>query len=81
MKELAPTHELRRWFGHNPERWQEFKARYQRELMESGGMAQLQELAQKAKSETITLVFAAKDEAHNNAQALKEFIEALSVGW
>ncbi|MBI4294858.1 MAG: DUF488 family protein [Chloroflexi bacterium] len=79
MKDLAPSHELRRWFGHSPERWQEFKARYRRELIESGGTARLQELAQRAKSETITLVFAAKDETYNNAQALKELIETIQA--
>lgn len=76
MKELGPSHELRRWFSHDPGRWQEFKKRYCQELVESGGMAKLRELAQRARRETVTLVFASKEETYNNARALKEFIEA-----
>ncbi|ABG05479.1 protein of unknown function DUF488 [Rubrobacter xylanophilus DSM 9941] len=72
-KELAPSGELRKWFGHRPERWEEFKERYRRELEESGGLEGLRELARRAERENVTLLFGAKDAEHNNARALAEF--------
>ena len=74
-KDLAPSHELRQWFDHNPERWQEFQERYAAELEESGNMALVEGLADKARGATITLVYAAKDREHNNAVVLKRLIE------
>jgi uncharacterized protein YeaO (DUF488 family) len=73
LKELAPSPELRKWFGHDPERWQEFKARYARELDERpDALAQLVEMA---KAGRVTLLFGAKDTEHNNAVALKDYLE------
>ena len=73
QKELAPSHELRIWFQHDPAKWEEFKKRYYAEL---GTQAQLvDELRSRAQNETVTIVFAAKDEQHSNAQALKELLE------
>jgi uncharacterized protein YeaO (DUF488 family) len=76
LKDLAPSDNLRRWFGHDPERWPEFQARYRAELRTPEKEAVIRKLAQKAGQETITLIFAAHDPDHNNAVVLKEAIEA-----
>ncbi len=72
LKELAPSDDLRRWFGHDPSRWEEFRARYRQELQGHG--EQLDELRAAAKKGTVTLLFAAKDAEHNNAVVLKEML-------
>lgn len=72
LKEVAPSEELRQWFGHDPERWKEFRARYFEELASHPEPIDL--LVQSAKEHTITLLFGAKDEAHNNAVALAEYL-------
>ena len=71
IKEIAPGGQLRRWYGHDPNRWFEFREQYLEELSEHSDIAV--ELRQKAKN--ITLLFAAKDTEHNNAVVLKEFLE------
>jgi len=76
LKEIAPSTRLRKWFGHDPERWPEFKKRYAKELKSQ--REQVDRLAQKARKRTVTLLFGAKDIEHNNAVALKEHIEKLS---
>src|SRR5690242_21002337 len=65
MKEIAPSAELRRWFGHDPDRWPEFQRRYKRELRERGDL--LAKIATLASRGRVTLVFGARDEAHNDA--------------
>ncbi|MDM8180946.1 MULTISPECIES: DUF488 domain-containing protein [Marinobacter] len=76
LKDLAPSTELRKWFGHDPARWDGFREKYLQELA-SSDRADLRTLASYVdKHERITLVFAAKDTDHNNAVALKQFIEA-----
>jgi uncharacterized protein YeaO (DUF488 family) len=65
MKEVAPSDDLREWFDHDPERWEEFTERYRQELRERAG------------EETITLVFAARDTDRNNAVVLKEYLEEI----
>jgi uncharacterized protein YeaO (DUF488 family) len=75
LKEIAPSTRLRKWFGHDPERWPEFKKRYAKELKSQ--REQVDRLAQKARKRTVTLLFGAKDIEHNNAVALKEHIEKL----
>ncbi len=75
FRDLAPSHELRRWFGHDPRRWEEFQQRYRGELALSEKEPQLRELAEKARSGVVTLVFAARDEEHNNAIVLKDVLE------
>lgn len=75
MKDLAPSDELRRWFGHDPERFAEFRRRYREELMEEPARTQLADLARRAAREKITLVFGAKDVEHNNAVVLSEELE------
>lgn len=76
-KEVAPSHELRRWFGHDPERWPEFKRRYRQELEEGPAMERLRELAARAARGPVTLVFSSHDGEHNNAVVLKETLERL----
>ncbi|MGE5664673.1 MAG: DUF488 domain-containing protein [Deltaproteobacteria bacterium] len=78
-KELAPTPALRRWFDHDPRKWREFRVRYRAELDAAGrtGEEDLAALARRARRGTVTLLFAARDEARNNAVALKEIVEEL----
>jgi uncharacterized protein YeaO (DUF488 family) len=75
LRALAPSPELRQWFGHDPAKWDEFRARYAAELRAAEKQGLLRELAEKARTSTITFVYAARDSEHNNALALKEFIE------
>lgn len=77
-KELAPSDELRRWFGHDPDKWPEFRERYLGELGQK--REQLAELRQLARRGRLTLLYAAKDEEHNNAVVLKELLEDSSIG-
>lgn len=72
MKDIAPSTALRRWFGHDPDRWREFRARYQRELKQKP--EQLERLRKLARQGAITLVYSAHDEAHNNAVALRSML-------
>lgn len=73
-KEIAPSTDLRKWFGHDPARWAGFMRRYFAELKEQH--AALDDLRKLAKDKTVTLVFAAKDTEHNQAVALREFLES-----
>jgi len=73
MKDIAPSDELRRWFGHDPERWDEFRTRYKRELAEKLDL--ISALKKMDREGTVTLIYAAKDTDHNNAVVLKEAIE------
>lgn len=72
LREVAPSDGLRRWFGHDPERWEQFRERYWKELGEREEVGVLEGLARQG---GVTLVFGAKDEEHNNAVALKEYLE------
>lgn len=78
IKDLGPTTELRKWFGHNPSRWEEFRKRYEKELLQPEKRAILPYLAERSRRGVVTLVFAAKDEARNNAVVLKELIERIA---
>jgi len=75
-KDLAPSTALRKWFGHDPARWKEFRDRYRAELKRSGQSYALKELAKLSRRKTVTLVYSAADEKHNQAVALKEFLLA-----
>jgi len=75
-KEIAPSDQLRRWFGHDPKKWAEFHTRYREELLRQKTLPEA--LAKRAKRETMTLLFAKRDLKHNNAIVLKEFLEELS---
>jgi uncharacterized protein YeaO (DUF488 family) len=70
IKEIGPSDALRRWFGHDPERWDEFRRRYQAELMKQTEL--LAELRGLARQRALTLVYGARDDAHNNAVVLRE---------
>ncbi|WP_410510314.1 DUF488 family protein [Methanosarcina hadiensis] len=74
LKEIAPSDELRKWFSHDPEKWEEFRRRYLKELELNEDY--VQELIEKAKKIDLTLLYAAKDENLNNATVLKEFLES-----
>ena len=71
-KDLAPSAELRKWFGHDPARWQEFRVRYAREVHQH--VDQLKQLRALARQGPITLVYSAHDEVHNDAVALRDFL-------
>jgi uncharacterized protein YeaO (DUF488 family) len=74
LKELGPSTELRQWFGHQPSRWATFKKRYFKELAGKEDLwAPIQETARR---QTVTLVYSARDEQHNQAVALREFLES-----
>jgi uncharacterized protein YeaO (DUF488 family) len=73
-KDLAPSNELRKWFAHDSELWEEFKERYRAELEEAGKMGDLRDIAERAGEENVTLLFGAKDTKHNNARALEAFV-------
>jgi uncharacterized protein YeaO (DUF488 family) len=72
FKEIAPTTELRTWFGHDPDRWDEFRRRYRAEL--AGHPEILKDLRRRAREGPITLVYSARDEAHNDALVLRDVI-------
>ncbi len=72
MKEIAPSTELRKWFGHDPERWPEFRRRYKAEIRQR--REHFERLRALARQGRITLVFSAHDEAHNDAVVLKEML-------
>lgn len=71
LPEAAPTPELRRWFGHDPVRWQEFRWRYEQELGRNPAVEELRELARQG---DLTLLYGAKDTVHNQAVVLAEFL-------
>lgn len=76
MRELGPSDGLRKWFGHQPERWPEFRRRYRDELR--GGAPQLElldELAGLARKGPLTLFYSARDEEHNQAVVVREVLE------
>ncbi|MCX8571310.1 DUF488 domain-containing protein [Aminobacter sp. MET-1] len=74
MKEIAPSTELRKWFGHEPARWDEFRSRYLAEL--DGQHAQLEALRAHTGKRPLTLVYSARDETHNQAVVLREALAA-----
>jgi uncharacterized protein YeaO (DUF488 family) len=73
LKDLAPSTELRKWFGHDPEKWKQFQVRYRKELRERKEALKL--LKQKSEEHTVTLLYGARDEEHNEALVLKKILE------
>jgi uncharacterized protein YeaO (DUF488 family) len=71
VKEIAPSNELRKWFSHKPEKWEEFKIKYFKELKQKKSLCE----GLLTKENNITLLYSAKDKEHNQAVALKEFLE------
>jgi uncharacterized protein YeaO (DUF488 family) len=77
-KDIAPSTSLRKWFGHDPSRWPEFKTRYTKELQDPEVRDQLHEILRLAgKSQTITLVFGARDREHNQAVVLEHALRRI----
>ncbi len=72
-RELAPSQELRKWFAHKPERFEEFRRRYLEELRSAE--QKLESLRARAREETVTLLFGARDTEHNNAVVLAEVLK------
>ena len=73
LKDTAPSTELRKWFGHDPAKWGEFKKRYHKELTKNKEI--ISKLEEQFKNGNVTLVYGAKDEEHNDAVVLKEYLE------
>ena len=72
LKDIAPTTELRKWFGHDPSKWKKFQAKYHQEL--NNNKEQVSILCEQLKKGVVTLVYGAKDEEHNEAFVLKEWL-------
>ena len=75
LKEIAPSAGLRKWFDHDPKKWPEFKKRYLRELRENKESVSV--LKEEVKKGPVTLLYAARDEEHNEALFLKEILHTL----
>ncbi len=73
MKGIAPSHELRNWFNHEESKWEEFQEQYRKELFGSESVQQLLEIIEE--EETVTLIYAAKNEEYNSTKALKDFLK------
>jgi uncharacterized protein YeaO (DUF488 family) len=73
LRSLAPTTELRQWFGHDPEKWDQFRKRYFQEL--DAHPDEMAHLREKMRKGTLTVVFGSREERFNNATALKEYLE------
>ena len=76
LKEIAPSTELRKWFGHDPQKWEEFEKRYSDELKKNEEQVSL--LKEQLKKSPVTLVYGAKDKEHNEALVLKELFSPLT---
>ena len=72
MKDIAPSTELREWFGHDPKRWAEFQGRYKTELKQHA--EELDRIRALARKQTVTLVYSTRDEQHNDAVVLREVL-------
>ncbi|KXK04183.1 MAG: hypothetical protein UZ17_ACD001000878 [Acidobacteria bacterium OLB17] len=75
MKEIAPSTELRKWFGHDPEKWKEFQTRYKAELKANREL--LDTILEMAEAGPVTLVYSAKDEEHNDAVVLFDLLKKM----
>lgn len=74
LKEIAPSKELRQWFGHDPDKWGEFKKKFIKEL--DGNPQVVKQLRQAPTGKVLTLIYAAKDQQHNNAVVIKEYLDS-----
>ncbi|WP_113911248.1 DUF488 domain-containing protein [Roseovarius dicentrarchi] len=70
-EDVAPSDDLREWFDHDPDKWSEFKTRYGKELDDNSAA---KDLLDKARDGRVTLIYGAKDEEHNNAVALRDYM-------
>lgn len=73
LKDAGPSTELRKWFNHDPAKWAEFKKRYTTELKKNS--VSMNEIKEHAKKGPVTLVYSAKDEAHNQAVVIRSFLD------
>jgi uncharacterized protein YeaO (DUF488 family) len=73
MRDIAPSTELRMWFNHDPDKWEEFQRRYRAELKKNAD--QVDRLLQELKKGSITLLYGAKDEEHNDAVVLQQWLK------
>ncbi len=73
LKEIGPSSELRKWFGHDVHKWPEFRERYFREL--DGKRKLVDQIIEKSRTVDVILLYGAKDETHNNAVALEEYVK------
>jgi uncharacterized protein YeaO (DUF488 family) len=80
LKAIAPSDQLRKWFGHDPRRWEEFRQRYRRELDTPAAQELLEGLARRAGHGTVTLIYSAHDEFHNDAVVLAEELARIMAG-
>ncbi len=74
MREIAPSAALRNWYGHKPEKWQEFRKRYSQELGKAPRKRLLEELVERGRKAKVTLVFSARDADRSNAAVVAELI-------
>lgn len=79
-KDIAPSKALREWYGHDPEKWPEFRQRYRKELEKSPRREALEQLVRLSEQVTLTLVFGASDAEHSNAAVIEEMIQAKLKG-
>lgn len=77
LRDVSPSSELRKWFGHDPNKWLEFKKRFESELVNSS--QNVEKLREIASLGDVTLVYGAKDEKHNNAVVIKSYLENINV--
>ncbi len=78
VKELAPSHALRKWYGHDPEKWEEFRSRYFAEL--SSRKEEIADLLKFIGAQRVTFLYSSRETRLNNAVVLKEYLEALARG-
>ena len=74
LKEVAPSTELRKWYNHDVQKFQEFRRRYEAELQSEGAQLALSKLRETAKQGQLTLIFAARDTEHSSAAILRELL-------
>lgn len=77
FKEIAPSNGLRKWFGHDAQRWAGFREKYLKELQATERRELVQGILERTRSGNVTLLYAARDVAHNNAVVLRELVETL----
>jgi uncharacterized protein YeaO (DUF488 family) len=75
LKDVAPSPDLRKWYGHDVAKWKEFEKRYRAELTREPAASAVKALEERATHEDVTLVFAARDEEHTNARVLRDVLE------
>jgi uncharacterized protein YeaO (DUF488 family) len=76
MRDIAPSAALRKWYGHDPEKWEEFRKKYHAELSKGPRKILIDELVERARRDQVTLVFASRDAERSNAAVLAEMIRA-----